>query len=170
MMNKILITSLSFLLAACGTPKKSPDSNGGKLGSTSQGQQGGNPGEHLSQGDFQTKCAAQNVNSFISADNQYCVVPLEVSIPDGHSAGRVVIDPNFHAGKFIVSHGTNGAVILVLNGRRVGDANIRTLGPLENGALSFQILQPTGSQADATTYDCFDANMHAVYCESKIIP
>ena len=161
---KFLPLSLVILaLAACGSPKKSPDSANAAQGLG--GEESAAP--ILSPGDLVAQCQLRN--GFISTDGSFCLAPTSASIPDGQT-GRVNIDPNFASGKFLVSTGTPGAVMIVLNGRRISDVNVRMLANQGNGVLSFQVLLPGQSKASAVVYECFDGNMHLVFCNGGVIP
>ncbi|MGZ3652116.1 MAG: hypothetical protein ACXVB9_12925 [Bdellovibrionota bacterium] len=168
MSKNLVLLFLAFTLAACGTPKKSADNNSDPgIGGTDQGQHAGGDNPNVNNGD----CAAKSPNAFISSDGKMCLVPTTVSIPDNTRVGRVLVDGNFHEGKFLVSSGTNSAVVLLFNGHRIALANFRGLiGSGGSGQLVFQILDPTHSQTTATTWECLDGNMHAVFCNDGVIP
>jgi len=168
MSKNLVLYILALTLVACGTPKKAADNSDNGLGDTSQGQHsGGGDNPNVSGSD----CAAKSPNAFISSDGKMCLVPTTVNIPDNTRVGRVLVDGNFHEGKYLVSAGTNSAVILLFNGHRVAVANFRGLiGTGGTGPLVFQILDPTHSQATATTWECLDGNMHAVFCNDGVIP
>jgi hypothetical protein len=168
MYTKILAAGLALALTACGTPKKSADANDG--GNAPQGP--GSVGGRLSQSDFQAQCTAKSAAAFTTNDYLFCIVPTGASIDDGYANGaKVKIDANFHDLKYIVSHGTRGATILILGNTRLGsEINYRGQGPAMTGILYLQVLQSSQSKADVTTYECFDYNMHAVYCNDGIIP
>ena len=165
MNKKLLVTGLALVLTACGTPKKSADATDGQ-GGTSQGQ--GN----ISDSDFKVWCDGKNPNSFRSSNNQFCLVPTQMSVGDGRATGRITIDASYHPGKYIVSRGTGGAVSLQLNRRDFGDVNYNSTGPdNESGELAFYVSQPSHSQADATVYECFSrATLAIVVCQRNIIP
>jgi hypothetical protein len=165
-MKKLFLALTLLALASCGTPRKAPDDNANNP--TGGGDSGGADSHSLTGDQLRDQCG--KLNGFVTSDGSLCLLSTIVTIPDGQPVGRVQITPNAQAGRYLVTIGTNGAVIVVWNGQQIGGANSRIPINVAGGPIMFQILNPNASKTTAILYECRDQNMRFVYCPAGEIP
>lgn len=126
-------------------------------------------------------CIAQQGR--LSSDGRFCLTKITVALPPFASlpqgTSKVVIDPSFTSGKFVVATGNTGAnqgaVDITFANRAYLKVPARVLADFptqpQSGELAFYVNGGSYTDVVATVWTCFERRMsNRVYCPASIIP
>lgn len=126
-------------------------------------------------------CLAQQGR--LSADGRFCLTKITVALPPFASlpqgTSKVVIDPGFTGGKFVVATGNTGAnqsaVDITFASRAYLKVPARVLSDFptqpQSGELAFYVNGGSYTDVVATVWTCYERRMNnRVYCPASIIP
>ncbi len=127
----------------------------------------------LSPDEFRKQCLA--IKGRLADGNKMCLTSVTTILPsyDSNRGPIYEIVPSFHAGSYIVATGTpsSSRVDILYDGNFLLSVPGRLNAPTGDGKpLVFYANGAAYKDVSATIWDCYDFNMHRVYCNDGVIP